>query len=68
MDKLFFYILLVSFLLLYNGKVYGEMQVTFPFGAKAALLDSSISLKEALLYAIQDEYIMQARYEYTIVS
>ena len=33
------------------------------YGAKGALQDSSISLKEALTYAIQDEYLAQARYD-----
>ncbi len=33
------------------------------YGAKGALQDSSISLQEALTYAIQDEYLAQARYD-----
>ena len=33
------------------------------FGAKGALQDSSITLKEALTYAIQDEYLAQSRYD-----
>ncbi|MGB8001584.1 MAG: DUF2202 domain-containing protein [Anaerobacillus sp.] len=33
------------------------------YGAKGALQDSSITLKEALTYAIQDEYLAQARYD-----
>ncbi|WP_185806936.1 ferritin family protein [Bacillus salinus] len=33
------------------------------YGAKAALADDSITLEEALTYAIQDEYLAQARYD-----
>ncbi|MBF0707393.1 DUF2202 domain-containing protein [Alkalihalobacillus hwajinpoensis] len=33
------------------------------YGAKGALQDTSITLKEALTYAIQDEYLAQARYD-----
>lgn len=33
------------------------------YGAKGALSDSSITLDEALTYAIQDEFLAQARYD-----
>jgi hypothetical protein len=33
------------------------------FGAIGALQDSSITLEEALTYALQDEYLAQARYD-----
>jgi hypothetical protein len=36
------------------------------FGAKGALNDPSITLEEALVYAIQDEYLAQARYDVVI--
>lgn len=37
------------------------------FGAKGALQDSSITLEDALTYALQDEYLAQARYD-TIIK
>ncbi len=33
------------------------------YGAKGALQDSSITLEEALTYALEDEYLAQARYD-----
>ncbi|WP_078409403.1 ferritin-like domain-containing protein [Priestia abyssalis] len=36
------------------------------YGAKGALSDSSITLDEALTYAIQDEFLAQARYDSVI--
>ncbi|TDL61335.1 DUF2202 domain-containing protein [Rhodococcus qingshengii] len=43
------------------------MQLPQNYGAKGALQDSSITLEEALIYAIQDEYLAQARYD-TIIA
>lgn len=34
-----------------------------PFGAESALIDEEYSLKEMLVYAIQDEYLAQAEYD-----
>lgn len=36
------------------------------YGAKGALQDSAITLDEALTYALQDEYLAQARYDVII--
>ncbi|MDQ0244088.1 hypothetical protein J2S09_001633 [Bacillus fengqiuensis] len=36
------------------------------YGAKGVLSDSSITLDEALTYAIQDEFLAQARYDWVI--
>lgn len=38
------------------------------FGAKGAVHDHSISLEDALRYAIQDEYLAQARYESVLTT
>jgi hypothetical protein len=46
--------------------VYAQTPVPANFGAKGALSDSSITLEEALIYAIQDEYLAQARYDSVI--
>jgi hypothetical protein len=38
------------------------------FGAKGALNDTSLSLQEALTYALQDEYLAQARHSKVIAK
>jgi hypothetical protein len=47
---------------------YVSAQTTVPadFGAKGALQDSAITLEKALVYAIQDEYFAQAKYDAVI--
>ncbi len=48
------------------GATQAQTQPPANFGAKGALQDSSITLDEALVYAIQDEYLAQARYDAVI--
>lgn len=63
-------IILMVFVLLfafYNVAASAETQLPQNYGAKGALQDSSITLEEALTYAIQDEYLAQARYD-TIIA
>ncbi|MBS8263762.1 DUF2202 domain-containing protein [Mesobacillus boroniphilus] len=48
------------------GAVQGQTEVPADFGAKGALNDTSITMDEALVYAIQDEYLAQARYDTVI--
>lgn len=50
----------------FSGAAYAQTEVPADFGAKGALKDSSITLDEALVYAIQDEYLAQARYDAVI--
>lgn len=47
----------------FSGAAHAQPEVPADFGAKGALQDSSITLDEALVYAIQDEYLAQARYD-----
>lgn len=47
----------------YSVEASAETQLPQNYGAKGALQDSSITLEEALTYAIQDEYLAQARYD-----
>lgn len=49
-----------------TGNVQAQTTIPADFGAKGALQDSSITLEEALVYAIQDEYLAQARYDAVI--
>ncbi|MFT9599477.1 DUF2202 domain-containing protein [Mesobacillus sp.] len=59
----------VAFLFLFvslSGSAQAQTEVPADFGAKGALKDSSITLDEALVYAIQDEYLAQARYDVVI--
>lgn len=67
--KRLFNCITISFLLIifYNAEANAEMQLPQNYGAKGALQDSSITLEEALTYAIQDEYLAQARYD-TIIA
>ena len=67
--KKLFNCITISFLLIifYNVNANAEMQLPQNYGAKGALQDSSITLEEALTYAIQDEYLAQARYD-TIIA
>lgn len=60
----------VLLFMLYSGTStsYAEMQLPDNYGAKGALQDSSITLKEALTYALQDEYLAQARYDSTLAK
>lgn len=53
---------LILFSLL-SGNVQAQTAVPADFGAKGALQDTSITMEEALVYAIQDEYLAQARYD-----
>lgn len=48
------------------GSVSCAEAVPEKYGAKGALSDSSITLDEALAYAIQDEFLAQARYDSVI--
>lgn len=59
----------ISFLLVifYNVEANAQMQLPQNYGANGALQDSSITLEEALTYALQDEYLAQARYD-TIIA
>jgi hypothetical protein len=60
--------MVVLLVMIFNiSKVSAETQVPPNYGAKGALQDSSITLEEALTYAIQDEYLAQARYD-TIIA
>lgn len=47
----------------FSGAAQAQTELPADFGAKGALQDSSITLDEALVYAIQDEYLAQARYD-----
>lgn len=49
-----------------TGNVQAQTTIPTDFGAKGALRDSSITLEDALVYAIQDEYLAQARYDAVI--
>jgi hypothetical protein len=49
-----------------TGNVQAQTTIPADFGAKGALQDSSITLEDALVYAIQDEYLAQARYDAVI--
>ncbi|MGG3564350.1 DUF2202 domain-containing protein [Neobacillus rhizosphaerae] len=55
------------FVFFYGVKANAEIQTPQNYGAKGALQDSSITLEEALTYAIKDEYLAQARYD-TIIA
>lgn len=57
----------LMFFAFYNVEASAETQLPQNYGAKGALQDSSITLEEALTYAIQDEYLAQARYD-TIIA
>ncbi|WLR57432.1 DUF2202 domain-containing protein [Mesobacillus subterraneus] len=54
------------FLISFSGAVQAQTELPADFGAKGALKDSSITFDEALIYAIQDEYLAQARYDAVI--
>lgn len=47
----------------FSEAAQAQTELPEDFGAKGALQDSSITLDEALVYAIQDEYLAQARYD-----
>ncbi len=55
-------------LLLYimSSVISAQTEVPEDYGAKGALQDDDITLEKALTYAIQDEYLAQARYEAVI--
>ncbi|UYZ23878.1 ferritin-like domain-containing protein [Mesobacillus jeotgali] len=53
-------------LICFCGTAHAQTEVPADFGAKGALKDDSITLDEALVYAIQDEYLAQARYDAVI--
>lgn len=64
-------IIIMAFLLLFafhNVETSAETPLPENYGAKGALQDSSITLEEALTYAIQDEYLAQARYDIIIAK
>ncbi|MBT2663139.1 DUF2202 domain-containing protein [Bacillus sp. ISL-45] len=50
----------------FSGAVHALTEVPADFGAKGALQDTSVTMDEALVYAIQDEYLAQARYDAVI--
>ncbi|WP_052019584.1 hypothetical protein [Mesobacillus boroniphilus] len=50
----------------FSGVAQAQTEMPADFGAKGALKDTSITLDEALVYAIQDEYLAQARYDAVI--
>lgn len=61
-------LLLANFIVLFVflGTAYAQTQLPENYGAKGALQDSKITLEEALVYAIEDEYLAQARYDAVI--
>jgi hypothetical protein len=61
-------IVVLLFMVFTISKVSAETQVPQNYGAKGALQDSSITLEKALTYAIQDEYLAQARYDSVIAK
>ncbi|WP_442600049.1 DUF2202 domain-containing protein [Neobacillus sp. D3-1R] len=63
-----FQMIALLFIVLYHSEVRADTNVPPDFGAKGALQDSSITLEEALTYAIQDEYLAQARYDAIIAK
>ncbi len=46
--------------------VHAEPDVPADYGAAGAMKDTDISIEEALTYAIQDEFLAQARYDAVI--
>lgn len=50
----------------FSGGAHAQTEVPADFGAKGALNDSAITFDEALIYAVQDEYLAQARYDAVI--
>lgn len=60
-------IVALLFIVFLSSEVSAETEVPQDYGAKGALQDPSITLEEALTYAIQDEYLAQARYD-TIIA
>jgi hypothetical protein len=50
----------------FSGAAQAQTELPADFGAKGALQDTSITFDEALVYAIQDEYLAQARYDAVI--
>ena len=61
-------LLLANFIVLsvFLGTAYAQTQLPANYGAKGALQDRTITLEEALVYAIEDEYLAQARYDAVI--
>ncbi|UCZ53883.1 DUF2202 domain-containing protein [Bacillus shivajii] len=45
---------------------FAEQQLPKNYGAKGALLAQEVTVEEALVYALQDEYLAQARYDAVI--
>ncbi|WNF24740.1 DUF2202 domain-containing protein [Mesobacillus jeotgali] len=62
MSVVAFMFLFISF----SGPAQAQTELPADFGAKGALKDNSITFDEALVYAIQDEYLAQARYDAVI--
>lgn len=50
-------------LLFHSPIAKAQTEVPSNYGAKGALSDQTITLREALTYAIQDEYLAQSRYD-----
>ncbi|WP_157888149.1 ferritin-like domain-containing protein [Bacillus marinisedimentorum] len=46
--------------------VHAQQDIPADYGAAGALKDTDISIEEALTYAIQDEFLAQARYDAVI--
>lgn len=68
MKKKFLIGILMAGFCMFSVSGNGQAQTPLPadYGAKGALQDASITLEEALVYAIQDEYLAQARYDAVI--
>lgn len=60
------FVAVFTVLMLCWGSVSFAEALPVKYGAKGALSDSSITLDEALTYAIQDEFLAQARYDSVI--
>ncbi|MGE5630631.1 MAG: DUF2202 domain-containing protein [Caulobacteraceae bacterium] len=57
-------LLLTASLLIFAG--FSAPNVNEPIGAKAAKLDTSLTLGDMLTYAMQDNYLARARYEQVV--
>lgn len=57
------FLVVVAFMMLLTSNSLAQTAPPASYGAKGALQDTSITLGEALTYAIQDEYLAQARYD-----
>lgn len=64
--KLLLFSACMIFFYAFSGAAMAQIEVPADFGAKGALKDTSITLDEALVYAIEDEFLAQARYDTVI--